>query len=320
MKFKINGREFNHKDKTTICGIINVTPDSFSDGGKFFGVDKAVKRARDLISEGAEMLDIGGESTRPGSTYVEIKDEINRVVPVIKEIRKFSDILISIDTWKSEVAREALDAGADIVNDITGLLGDKNMAEVVKEKDAGVIIMFNPVTARPNHKSAKVFPKFGENPFTQDELRRFEKGNIVDVELEFFKKSLSYAKKAGISDDKILLDPGIGFGLTKRENLELVERLDVIYDMGYLVYLGVSRKRFIINILQEAGFNTDTETKEGFLNRDLASSFLSAVASYKGVEFIRVHTVKEHKMAIEISNAIRDYKKTEDINFEAYKN
>ena len=139
--------------KTAICGIINVTPDSFSDGGQFFALEQALQQARKLIAEGASMLDIGGESTRPGSSYVEIEEEIQRVVPVIKAIRQESDVLISVDTWKSQVAEAALKAGANIVNDITGLMGAEKMAEVVAKAEAQVVIMFNPVMARPQHPS-----------------------------------------------------------------------------------------------------------------------------------------------------------------------
>ena len=147
--------------KTAICGIINVTPDSFSDGGQFYAIEEALKQARKLIAEGATILDIGGESTRPGSSYVEIEEEIQRVVPVIQAIRQESDVLISIDTWKSQVAEAALKAGAHIVNDITGLMGDEKMAEVVAKAGAQVVIMFNPVMVRPQHPSSLIFPHFG---------------------------------------------------------------------------------------------------------------------------------------------------------------
>ena len=173
--------------KTAICGIINVTPDSFSDGGQFFAVDQALQQARKLIAEGASMLDIGGESTRPGSSYVEIEEEIQRVVPVIKAIRKESDILISIDTWKSQVAEAALAAGANLVNDITGLMGDERMADVVAKAGAEVVIMFNPVMARPQHPSSLIFPHFGfGQALTEEELAEFEKMPIEDLMEAFF--------------------------------------------------------------------------------------------------------------------------------------
>ena len=145
---------------TLLCGILNVTPDSFSDGGKYTSVDAALQQVRKLIQEGAQILDIGGESTRPGSHYVEIQEEIDRVVPVIKAIRKESDVLISVDTWKSQVAATALEAGADIVNDITGFLGDPKMTAVVAEHEASAVLMFNPVMARPHHPSSIIFPLY----------------------------------------------------------------------------------------------------------------------------------------------------------------
>lgn len=317
--FKYGNKEIISGERTILCGIINVTPDSFSDGGKYFGVENAVKRAKELIEEGATMLDIGGESTRPGSTYVDIQEEIDRVVPVIKEIKKFTDIPISIDTWKAEVAKAAIEAGADIVNDITGFLGDPKMAEVVGKTNAGAIIMFNPVIARPNHDGSKIFPKFGENPFTEDEIKIFENMEIVELMEKYFEKSLLLATENGISKERIMLDPGIGFGLTKRENLVLIKRIDRIREMGYLTFLGVSRKRFISNILEENGFNVNPETEDGLENRDDASAKLTAIASFRGVEVVRVHTIRKHLMATEIADAVRLADRMEDINFKAYK-
>lgn len=317
--FKYGNREILSGEKTILCGIINVTPDSFSDGGKYFGVENAVKRAKELMEEGATMLDIGGESTRPGSTYVDIQEEIERVVPVIKEIKKFTDIPISIDTWKSEVAKSAIEAGADIVNDITGFLGDPKMAEVVGNSNAGAIVMFNPVIARPNHDGSKIFPKFGENPFTEEEIKNFEDMEIVELMEKYFKKSLELATKNNISKERIMLDPGIGFGLTKRENLVLINKIEKIREMGYFTFLGVSRKRFISNILEENGFNVNPETKDGIENRDDASAKLTAIASIKGVEVVRVHTIRKHLMATEIADAVRLADRMEDINFKAYK-
>ena len=236
--------------KTAICGIINVTPDSFSDGGQFFAIEEALKQARKLIAEGATILDIGGESTRPGSSYVEIEEEIQRVVPVIQAIRQESDVLISVDTWKSQVAEAALNAGANIVNDITGLMGDEKMAEVVARAGAQVVIMFNPVMARPQHPSSLIFPHFGfGETFTKEDLADFEQLPVEELMTAFFDRALVRAKEAGIAKENIMLDPGIGFGLTKKENLILLRDLDKLHEMGYPIFLGVSRKRFVINIL-----------------------------------------------------------------------
>ena len=304
--------------KTAICGIINVTPDSFSDGGKFFALEQALEQARKLIAEGASMLDIGGESTRPGSSYVEIEEEIQRVVPVIKAIRKESDVLISIDTWKSQVAEAALAAGANLVNDITGLMGDEKMAHVVAKAGAKVVIMFNPVMARPQHPSSLIFPHFGQ-AFTEKELADFEKLPIEELMETFFERALARANQAGIAQENILLDPGIGFGLTKKENLLLLRDLDKLHQKGYPIFLGVSRKRFVINILEESGFEVNPETELGFRNRDTASAHVTSIAARQGVEVVRVHDVASHKMAVEIASAIRLADEAENLDLKQYK-
>lgn len=308
--------------KTAICGIINVTPDSFSDGGQFFAVDQALQQARKLIAEGASMLDIGGESTRPGSSYVEIEieEEIQRVVPVIKAICEESDVLISIDTWKSQVAEAALAAGANLVNDITGLMGDEKMADVVAKAGAKVVIMFNPVMARPQHPSSLIFPHFGfGQAFTEEELADFEKMPIEDLMEAFFERALARANQAGIARENILLDPGIGFGLTKKENLLLLRDLDKLHQQGYPIFLGVSRKRFVINILEENGFEVNPETEVGFRNRDTASAHVTSIAARQGVEVVRVHDVASHRMAVEIASAIRLADDAENLDLKQYK-
>ena len=309
----------NHR-KTAICGIINVTPDSFSDGGQFFAIEEALKQARKLIAEGATILDIGGESTRPGSSYVEIEEEIQRVVPVIKAIRQESDVRISVDTWKSQVAEAALRAGANIVNDITGLMGDEKMAEVVARAGAQVVIMFNPVMARPQHPSSLIFPHFGfGETFTKEDLADFEQLSVEELMTAFFDRALARAKAAGISKDKIMLDPGIGFGLTKKENLILLRDLEKLHKMGYPIFLGVSRKRFVINILEENGFEVNPDTELGFRNRDIASAHVTSIAARQGVEVVRVHDVASHKMAIEVASAIRLADHAENLDLKQYK-
>ncbi|CEX79210.1 dihydropteroate synthase [Streptococcus pneumoniae] len=311
----------NHA-KTVICGIINVTPDSFSDGGQFFALEQALQQARKLIAEGASMLDIGGESTRPGSSYVEIEEEeeIQRVVPVIKAIRKESDVLISIDTWKSQVAEAALAAGANLVNDITGLMGDEKMAHVVAKAGAKVVIMFNPVMARPQHPSSLIFPHFGfGQAFTEEELADFEKMPIEDLMEAFFDRALARAEEAGIAQENILLDPGTGFGLTKKENLLLLRDLDKLHQKGYPIFLGVSRKRFVINILEENDFEVNPETELGFRNRDTASAHVTSIAARQGVEVVRVHDVASHRMAVEIASAIRLADEAENLDLKQYK-
>lgn len=307
--------------KTAICGIINVTPDSFSDGGQFFAVEEALKQARKLIAEGATILDIGGESTRPGSSYyVEIKEEIQRVVPVIQAIRQESDVRISVDTWKSQVAEAALRAGANIVNDITGLMGDEKMAEVVAKAGAQVVIMFNPVMARPQHPSSLIFPHFGfGETFTKEDLADFEQLPVEELMTAFFDRALVRAKEAGIAKENIMLDPGIGFGLTKKENLILLRDLDKLHEMGYSIFLGVSRKRFVINILEENGFDVNPDTEAGFRNRDTASAYVTSIAARQGVEVVRVHDVASHRMAVEIASAIRLADHAENLDLKQYK-
>ena len=318
----MNVEKRDNLTKTSICGIINVTPDSFSDGGQFFTIEEALKQARKLIAEGATILDIGGESTRPGSSYVEIEieEEIQRVVPVIQAIRQESDVLISVDTWKSQVAEAALNAGANIVNDITGLMGDEKMAEVVARAGAQVVIMFNPVMARPQHPSSLIFPHFGfGEPFTKEDLAEFEQLSVKELMVAFFDRSLARAKEAGIAKENIMLDPGTGFGLTKKENLVLLRDLDKLHEMGYPIFLGVSRKRFVINILEENGFEVNPDTEAGFRNRDIASAHVTSIAARQGVEVVRVHDVASHKMAVDIASAIRLADNAENLDLKQYK-
>ena len=318
----MNVEKRDNLTKTSICGIINVTPDSFSDGGQFFTIEEALKQARKLIAEGATILDIGGESTRPGSSYVEIEieEEIQRVVPVIQAIRQESDVRISVDTWKSQVAEAALNAGANIVNDITGLMGDEKMAEVVARAGAQVVIMFNPVMARPQHPSSLIFPHFGfGETFTKEDLADFEQLPVEELMTAFFDRALARAEKAGISKGNIMLDPGIGFGLTKKENLILLRDLGKLHKMGYPIFLGVSRKRFVINILEENGFEVNPDTEAGFRNRDTASAHVTSIAARQGVEVVRVHDVASHKMAVEIASAIRLADHAENLDLKQYK-
>lgn len=316
----INLRELAPGGKTALCGILNITPDSFSDGGKYDTVDKALKQARNLLDQGAHLLDVGGESTRPGSHFVEIEAEIERVVPVIEALRRETDAIISVDTWKAAVAEAALAAGADMINDITGLLGDERMAVLAAQTGAPVIAMFNPVMARPRHASSQIFPGFGFKPaFTESELTAFEQLDIVSLMWVFFEKTLQRADQVGLARNQIMLDPGIGFGLTKRENLLLLQELDSLHEAGFPIFLGVSRKRFLVNILEENGFETNPKTATGFLNRDMASAHLTSIAASKGVEAVRVHDVKAHRMAAEIGDAIRLAQKMKDLHLQQYK-
>lgn len=319
--FRCNDKQIVSGQETILCGIVNVTPDSFSDGGKWYGTEQAVRHALELIEQGARMIDLGGESTRPGSTPVSAEDEIRRVVPVIRELKQKTDVMLSIDTWKAEVAEACIAAGIDIINDITGLVGDPKMARTVADSEAGVIVMFNPVIVRPQHAGSKIFPSFGgEGVFSAKELEKMAEAPIEEAMVLYFERALDIAAQNGIAKDRIMLDPGIGFGQTKRENLSLIHHAKIMHDMGYPIFLGVSRKRFIVNLLTEEGFNLDTETEEGFANRDWGSAILTAIAARSGIEVVRVHSIKEHKIAQSIADAVRMSDGMEDTNFGQYKN
>ncbi len=320
--FKSKNIIIKENQSTILCGIINVTPDSFSDGGKYNSVESALARALQLVKDGAGMLDIGGESTRPGSTPVPVEEEIKRICPVIEAIKnhpELKSVPISVDTWKAEVAEAAIKAGADIVNDITGFLGDKNMASVVGKSNAGAIIMFNPTIMRPNFEASKNFPKFGEgNAFSEDEESALSKLKIYDAMMKYFEKSLALAKANNIPAERIMLDPGIGFALTKKENLELIKHIDIIHKAGYCSFLGVSRKRFIVNMLDSAGFTCDKNTNEGMQNIDYSSAFLTCLSAFKGVSVLRVHDIPKHRQAQIIADSVRLAENSEDVCFKAY--
>ena len=202
----------------------------------------------------------------------------------------------------------------------TGLLGDEKMAETAAKYGAPVIVMFNPVMARPQHASSKIFPEFGfGSAFTKEELSLFAELPIAELMWKCFEKSLKVAENAGLSRDNIMLDPGIGFGLTKRENLLILQELDSLHQAGFPIFLGVSRKRFLVSILEENDFEVNPETQEGFENRDTASAHLTSLAASRGVEVVRVHEVAKHRMAAAVGDAIRLAQQTEDLNLGQYK-
>lgn len=319
--FNCNGKMIKNGEKTIIAGILNVTPDSFSDGGKYFTLDTALAHAKSMIEMGATILDIGGESTRPGSHEITEEEEIKRIIPVICAIRKeYDDVIISIDTWRASVAKASIEAGADIINDITGLLGDERMPDVLASSNCGIITMFNPVIARPEHEGSRVFRTFGYGkPFSEERLKYFANLSILELMKEYFASTFEVCKNAGIEKNRVMLDPGIGFGLTMKENLELIHKVEVIHEMGYLSFVGVSRKRFIMNILKEAGYDVNLSTEDGLFMSDYASSFLSAIAAYNGVNALRVHNVSKHAQATLIGDAIRMSNIAKDINFSQYK-
>lgn len=264
---KIGSKNFPIGERTYIMGILNVTPDSFSDGGQHNGLRKAMEHAHRLVEEGADIIDVGGESTRPNYEMISDEEEIQRVMPVIEAIRKNWDIPISIDTYKSEVAKAACLAGADLINDIWGLKYDPAMAGVVKQVNAAVCIMHNRKT--PDYQ------------------------NFMEDFMSDMKESIEIALKAGILKDKIIIDPGIGFAKTFEMNLSLIKHLEQLYQLDYPVLLGASRKSVIGLAL-----------KEPVTNRLEGTIATSVMAVMKGCHFIRVHDVKENLRAIRMTEAI----------------
>ncbi|MDD2922790.1 MAG: dihydropteroate synthase [Anaerolineales bacterium] len=278
---------FDWGTRTYVMGILNATPDSFSGDGiiaRGDSLEVAVNQAREFLSHGADILDVGGESTRPGSAPVNADEEMERVIPIIRALHEhFPQALISIDTYKSQVAEEALKAGAHIVNDVWGLRADENLARVAAKYNAPVILMHN----RSNPASVEVREKLG-GAYIGAEYQNL----IEDVKREL-EESIQIARGANIAESQIILDPGIGFGKTREHNLELVNRLGEIRAMGYPVLLGTSRKSFI-------GFTLDLPADQ----RVEGTAATIAVGIARGADIIRVHDVKEMARAAKMTDAL----------------
>lgn len=257
-------------------GVVNVTPDSFSDGGLYFQKDSAIKHALKLIDDGADIIDIGGESTRPWSLPVDAEEEIRRTIPVIEELAKKTKIPISIDTYKAEVAKRALDAGASIVNDISALRFDPEMASVIAEYGAPVILMH--IKGTPQNMQVSPF---------YDAL-------IPEIK-DYLKESILLCRKAGISEDKIIIDPGIGFGKTVEHNLEILANLREFSFLGKPIAIGVSRKSFIGKLLGDV---PPSERLEG-------TASAVAIAVFNGANIVRVHDVWEMSRVVKIADALK---------------
>ena len=266
---KIGNRIFDIENKAYIMGILNVTPDSFSDGGKWNNIDKALFRVEEMINEGMDILDVGGESTRPGYVQISVEEETERVVPMIENIKSRFDIPLSLDTYKSGVAKAGIAAGADLINDIWGLKYDGDMGRVIAEGNVACCLMHN-----------KKIPEYSD----------FEKDLIPEL-----KESVFLAKETGIDDDKIILDPGVGFAKDVEQNLKCIALIDRMRELGYPVLLGCSRKSVIGNVL-----NLPVEER-------LEGTIATTVAGVlKGAAFIRVHDIKENKRALDMALAIRN--------------
>ena len=257
--------QFKLPDKGAIMGILNVTPDSFSDGGHFDSIADALKQAEQLLADGAHVIDVGGESTRPGASFVTAEDEIKRVVPIIKAIKERFNCLISIDTYKTETARAALEAGADILNDVWAGLYDGQMLALAAQYQVPIILMHN---------------------------QKEECYSDVVVEVrDFLKERADKALEAGLAKDLIWIDPGFGFAKTAEQNITLLKGLDDIVALGYPVLFGISRKRTVDYLL-----GGDTKP----LERDQGTAALSAYAIQKGCHMVRVHNVAANRDIVKV--------------------
>ncbi len=265
---KIGNREFQVSKAVYVMGILNVTPDSFSDGGKYNDIDKALFHTEEMIKEGAHIIDVGGETTKPGSGYnLPVEEEIERVVPVIEKIKSRFDIPISLDTYHSKTAEAGIAAGADMINDIWGLKFDPDMAGVIAKSGVACCLVHN--------------------------RKEAEYEDLLNDIAENFAESIHLAEQAGIANDKIILDPGIGFGKTREQNLKIIKGLGEFHMFGYPLLMGASRKSVI-------GDTLDLPVEER-LEGTLATS---VIAVMKGCSIIRVHDVKENVRAIKMTEAI----------------
>lgn len=264
---RIGNRDFDTKHKTYIMGILNVTPDSFSDGGKFDNLDAALYHTEDMIREGADIVDIGGESTRPGHTVITEEEEIARVTPVIEAVKRRFDIPVSIDTYKGKVTEAALQAGADLVNDIWGFKHDRKVAELTAKYQAACCLMHN------RHEAVY--------------------GNFLEELVTDMEECVRIAREAGVSEEKIMIDPGVGFGKTYEMNLEVIHHVDVLHRLGLPILLGTSRKSVI-------GLALDLPADQ----RVEGTLVTTVIGVMKSCAFVRVHDVKENKRAIQMTEAI----------------
>lgn len=277
MIWRTSRRTFDLANRGIIMGIVNVTPDSFSDGGAFRGTGDAVEYGLRLAHEGAQILDIGGESTRPGAATVSAEEELSRVIPVIEQLARKTSAAISVDTSKADVARAALDAGAEIINDVTALEGDPQMAKVAADRKAAVVLMHMRGTPRTMQ----------ENPRYDDVL-----GEVR----EYLRARMATAQQAGIAHECIAIDPGIGFGKTVEHNLQLIDGLGAFAALERPVLLGASRKSFLAAV---AGCADATD-------RDLPTAVLTALGYRIGARIFRVHAVRPNMQALRVAESLVD--------------
>jgi len=271
MHWRIRDRVLNLDARCLVMGIVNVTPDSFSDGGKFLHAERAIAHALDLVKQGADILDIGGESTRPGSQPVSLDEELARVLPVVRALEQQCDVVLSIDTSKSGVARACLEAGAHIINDVTGLTGDPHMVHVARDFGAGLVVMHMQGTPM----TMQVAPSYDD----------------VAIDLfQYFTERVQCLTASGIARDTIAIDPGIGFGKTRDHNITLLARLATYKDLGCPICLGVSRKGFLGKLLDRP------------LEQRMAGSLAAAAfaLSQQAAQVLRVHDVAETRDLVRV--------------------
>jgi len=276
LKLSFRNFSLDFSQKTYVMGILNVTSDSFSDGGLFLDESSAIERAIRMEDEGADIIDIGGESTRPGSEPVSLEEELKRTIPVIEAISGKLRIPVSIDTYKSEVARRAIEAGASMVNDISGLRFDPEMAPVLSQYDVALVLMHIKGTPRNMQKNPVYTDLFSE---------------ITD----YLKEGINIATEGGIARERIVIDPGIGFGKTPEHNLQIINNLDRLSPLCRPVLVGASRKSFIGRILNNA---PASERLEG-------TAAAVAISVMKGADIVRVHDVREMTRVVRVADAIR---------------
>jgi dihydropteroate synthase len=273
--WKIAGRSIDVSHRGMIMGVLNVTPDSFSDGGEFFSAEQAVTRGVQMAAEGAQIVDVGGESTRPGAAPVLLEEELRRVIPVIKQLRDKIGILISIDTSKSEVAKAALEAGASLVNDVTGGRGDEEMMPLIANREAAFIIMH--MQGEP--RTMQIGPRYVD---------------VVSEVANFFRQQYMHALKCGVDPMAIAFDPGIGFGKTLQHNLQLLANLDRLRVEDRPIVLGVSRKYFVGKLIGDSDMGA----------RLAPGVALTSLLRSRGAEVFRVHDVKQNVDALRVTEAI----------------
>ena len=279
-RLRLPSRTLELGERTLVMGVLNVTPDSFSDGGLFLNTDAAVARALEIERAGADILDIGGESTRPGSSGVSAEEELRRILPVLEKLRGKIQIPISVDTSKSEVAEAAAAAGAEILNDVTALRNDPRIVEVARRRELPLILMHMRGEPRTMQKG----------PFAKDVIRDVLKG---------LRRSIAIARRAGVVKSQIIIDPGIGFGKNYAQNLELLRRLPELSKLGYPLLVGTSRKSFIAHILR-----TQSPQASESDERTWGTAATVAASILQGAHIVRVHDVPEMAQVARVTDAI----------------